>query len=72
MNIDPRCCGSGTCIVDAAGRCWCGQQWDGQKMCDPPAPAMEGVERRPATSGREADEVTRAGEPYVERDDERP
>ena len=33
MTFDPRCCGSGTCIVDADGRCWCGQQWDGEKMC---------------------------------------
>jgi hypothetical protein len=33
MNDDPRCCGSGTCIIDAEGRCWCGQRWDGQKMC---------------------------------------
>ena len=32
MNEDPRCCGSGTCIIDAEGRCWCGQQWDDQKM----------------------------------------
>ncbi len=36
MTIDPRCCGSGTCIVDPEGRCWCGQQWDGEKMCNPP------------------------------------
>ena len=36
MTDDPRCCGSGTCIIDAAGRCWCGQQWDGQRMCQPP------------------------------------
>jgi len=33
MNEDARCCGSGTCIIDTEGRCWCGQQWDGQKMC---------------------------------------
>jgi hypothetical protein len=33
MSEDPRCCGSGTCIIDNEGRCWCGQQWDGQKMC---------------------------------------
>jgi len=33
MSEDPRCCGSGTCIIDTEGRCWCGQQWDGQKMC---------------------------------------
>jgi hypothetical protein len=39
MTDDPRCCGSGTCIIDADGRCWCGQQWDGQRMCTPPLPA---------------------------------
>lgn len=38
MNPDPRCCGSGTCIIDAQGRCWCGQQWDGQRMCAPAFP----------------------------------
>jgi hypothetical protein len=32
---DPRCCGSGTCIIDPEGRCWCGQQWDGEKMVSP-------------------------------------
>jgi hypothetical protein len=36
MNEDPRCCGSGTCIIDTDGRCWCGQRWDGQKMCHSP------------------------------------
>jgi hypothetical protein len=36
MSEDPRCCGSGTCIIDTEGRCWCGQQWDGQKMCHAP------------------------------------
>ncbi len=35
MLDDPRCCGSGTCIIDVEGRCWCGQQWDGQKMVAP-------------------------------------
>ncbi len=39
MTDDPRCCGSGTCIIDPAGRCWCGQQWDGEKMS---APALDG------------------------------
>ena len=42
MTEDSRCCGSGTCIIDTDGRCWCGQQWDGQKMCRvplSPAPA---------------------------------
>jgi hypothetical protein len=36
MSEDLRCCGSGTCIIDADGRCWCGQQWDGEKMAAPP------------------------------------
>jgi len=38
MTDDPRCCGSGTCLIDAEGRCWCGQQWDGKKMCHAPLP----------------------------------
>jgi hypothetical protein len=35
MNEDLRCCGSSTCIIDTAGHCWCGQQWDGETMCRP-------------------------------------
>jgi len=35
MTDDPRCCGSGTCIIDTDGRCWCGQRWDGEKMAPP-------------------------------------
>ncbi|WP_179188475.1 hypothetical protein [Hydrogenophaga sp. IBVHS2] len=34
---DPRCCGTGTCIINAEGFCWCGQRWDGEKMCFPAA-----------------------------------
>lgn len=30
-----RCCGTGHCMINADGRCWCGQQWDGEKMCQP-------------------------------------
>ncbi|MFM7000569.1 MAG: hypothetical protein ACKOXU_05855 [Limnohabitans sp.] len=37
MSEDPRCCGTGTCIINADGLCWCGQQWDGEKMCFPDA-----------------------------------
>lgn len=33
MTDDPRCCGTGTCIINPEGFCWCGQQWDGEKMC---------------------------------------
>lgn len=35
MKEDPRCCGTGTCIIDPEGYCWCGQQWDGEKMAMP-------------------------------------
>lgn len=35
MSDDPRCCGTGTCIINSDGMCWCGQQWDGEKMCFP-------------------------------------
>ena len=31
-NPDSRCCGSGVCIINDAGECWCGQKWDGEKM----------------------------------------
>jgi hypothetical protein len=37
MQDDERCCGTGTCIIDAEGRCWCGQQWNGERMCMPPS-----------------------------------
>ena len=33
MSEDPRCCGTGTCIINSEGECWCGQRWDGEKMC---------------------------------------
>jgi hypothetical protein len=32
---DERCCGSGTCIINAEGACWCGQRWNGARMCFP-------------------------------------
>ncbi|WP_173943330.1 hypothetical protein [Polynucleobacter antarcticus] len=32
---DERCCGSGVCIINSAGECWCGQVWDGKKMAAP-------------------------------------
>jgi hypothetical protein len=35
MDSDPRCCGTGTCIINTEGICWCGQVWDGEKMCMP-------------------------------------
>lgn len=38
-NDDERCCGTGTCIINAEGLCWCGQQWNGTAMCRPAAAA---------------------------------
>ena len=35
MTEDLRCCGTGTCLINAEGVCWCGQRWDGEKMCWP-------------------------------------
>jgi hypothetical protein len=43
---DKRCCGSGVCIINDAGECWCGQVWNGEKMAAPslnikPNPSQE-------------------------------
>ena len=35
MKEDPRCCGTGSCIINDLGECWCGQRRDGEKMCYP-------------------------------------
>lgn len=41
MTDDTRGCGTGTCLIDAQGRCWCGQQWDGEHMCRPTSEHVE-------------------------------
>jgi hypothetical protein len=56
MQEDERCCGTGTCIIDPAGYCWCGQKWDGEKMVRPPMkeitktlpPSAQAVDQLPA------------------------
>lgn len=56
---DPRCCGTGICIIDANGYCWCGQKWDGEKMCFPErseAAPSGGDASAPATTDQGADE----------------
>ena len=40
MTDDLRCCGTGTCIINEDGDCWCGQRWDGEKMCLPEIAAV--------------------------------
>jgi len=37
---DERCCGSGVCIINDAGECWCGQVWNGSKMAPPSLEAL--------------------------------
>jgi len=44
MSQDPRCCGTGTCIINEDGVCWCGQKWDGEKMCFPKPEESQGQE----------------------------
>lgn len=41
MQEDTRCCGTGTCLINADGLCWCGQHWDGKKMCFAPKVAPD-------------------------------
>jgi hypothetical protein len=60
MTEDPRCCGSGTCIIDPDGRCWCGQQWDGQKMC---SPALPPAAANPPLPGDEPDAMDAPRQP---------
>ena len=51
---DTRCCGTGTCIINAQGYCWCGQRWDGTRMCFPEKTVTErrdeGAKLKPDTN----------------------
>ncbi len=53
MDDDILCCGTGTCLINAEGFCWCGQQWDGNQMCFAPQPVDEPSTGQPAAE-REA------------------
>jgi hypothetical protein len=44
MSQDPRCCGTGTCIINEDGVSWYGQKWDGEKMCFPKPEERQGQE----------------------------
>ncbi|MEY4712322.1 MAG: hypothetical protein RIS88_1777 [Pseudomonadota bacterium] len=62
MNEDPRCCGTGTCIINAEGLCWCGQWWDGEKMCFPDqAPVSDATPR--ADSAQKSKTPAPSGDP---------
>ena len=49
---DERCCGTGHCMINTDGQCWCGQQWDGEKMCAPKSTPI--LEKTAAQSIRDA------------------
>ena len=51
MDNDIRCCGTGTCLINAEGFCWCGQQWDGTKMCFSEPPVADTSAAHPAPGG---------------------
>ncbi len=55
MTEDTRCCGSGTCIIDAEGRCWCGQRWDGEKMVPSGLTSAAGTACPPASRADDPD-----------------
>lgn len=51
---DKRCCGSGVCIINDAGECWCGQVWDGEKMS---APSLNLTSRPQVTEESKLDDI---------------
>ncbi|MBC7502865.1 MAG: hypothetical protein H7315_20555 [Herminiimonas sp.] len=53
MTDDPRCCGTDTCLINADGECWCGQKWDGEKMCYPSLNKPEAGDNAAADAERE-------------------
>jgi hypothetical protein len=53
MTEDLRCCGTGTCIINAEGYCWCGQGWDGLKMSFPGLDAKTTAQPPPEASAQE-------------------
>ena len=57
MDEDERCCGTGTCLINAEGVCWCGQRWDGQKMCfaERSSPAPEASPPEPVKAPSRSD-----------------
>ena len=66
MNGAPRCCGSGTCVIDPESRRWCGQQWDGRATDQPPIEAQDPGACR--TSRVEVQQLMRAHAPKLTRE----
>jgi hypothetical protein len=55
---DKRCCGSGVCIINEAGECWCGQVWDGEKMS---SPALSNLPDKPGDAEHLSDDKINPG-----------
>jgi hypothetical protein len=60
MLDDGRCCGTGTCIINALGHCWCGQQWDGERMCRPELSKVVTLANEAARATNEENHAVRA------------
>lgn len=63
MTEDPRCCGTGTCIINEDGLCWCGQKWNGVEMCFPNADASNNESDQVAVHAKiDMSQTTSSGE----------
>jgi len=45
-------------MINAEGVCWCGQRWDGEKMCVPDLPHAQAGQGTPAAGISEKPPVT--------------
>jgi hypothetical protein len=52
MSEDTRYCGTGTCLINAEGLCWCGQRWNGDTAGDETEPSW--VPEADGEQGQEA------------------
>ena len=57
---DKRCCGSGVCIINDAGECWCGQVWDGEKMSAPSLNLNKPKQLEPEADEKLSEEVVKS------------
>lgn len=55
MATETRCCGTGTCLINDEGLCWCGTRWDGDKMLPPNSESNQPA--APVEKGLEAAEI---------------
>jgi hypothetical protein len=58
---DPRCCGTGTCIINADGECWCGQRWNGTQMSFPETLHGKTNDAADSPGGSSVDEHSQSG-----------